>query len=83
MTDYVERQDLKVSRILCELIEGEIAPGTGADRFWQHYRSILADLAPQNRDLLATRDRPQQQIDGWLSARRGQDWDSLAYRAFS
>lgn len=84
MTDYVERQDLKVSRILCELIEGEIAPGTGitADRFWQHYRSILADLATHNRDLLATRDRLQQQIDGWLLARRGQDWDSLAYRAY-
>jgi malate synthase len=84
MTDYVERHGMRVARVLCDLIESEIAPGTqvSPDQFWRHYAAMLSDLAPRNRQLLETRDRLQRKIDDWHLARKGQDWDGDAYRAF-
>ena len=37
MTDRIQRGGLRVAPILCELLEADIAPGTGvtAQQFWQ------------------------------------------------
>lgn len=84
MTSYAPRHTLKVASSLADLVEREIAPGTGVDpdAFWRHFAEIVKDLGPTNRALLAERDRLQQQIDAWHGERRGQAFDPAEYRAF-
>jgi malate synthase len=84
MSQYVSRSGLKVDEGLAQFIEAEALPGTGVDaaRLWDGYASLLADLQQINRDLLATRDRLQSEIDNWHKQRRGQPLDGDAYRAF-
>ncbi|MFY0682054.1 MAG: malate synthase G [Thalassovita sp.] len=84
MTQYVTRAGLDVAADLAELVEAQILPGLGleADALWSGYAALLADLAPENKRLLEVRDTLQQQIDAWLSARKGQPWDQVGYKAF-
>lgn len=84
MTSTVSRHTLGVASSLADLVEREIAPGTGVDpdAVWRHFASIVAELGPVNRALLAERDRLQQQIDAWHQERRGQSFDPAEYRAF-
>src|SRR3546814_7969401 len=44
--------------------------------------AIYARFAPENRALLATRDRIQAQIDGWHAGRTGPPIDQTAYQTF-
>jgi malate synthase len=84
MTRYRERAGLQISAELLDLVENAIAPGTGLDTeaVWQRYASILAELGPVNRRLLAHRDDLQAGIDAWHQVRRGQPIDQDEYRAF-
>ncbi len=69
MHDFVTRQAL---------------PGTGldADKFWAGFSALVHRLAPQNKALLAERDRLQAAIDDWHRARKGKPHDAAEYRAF-
>lgn len=80
----VLKNGLQVDKHLAEFVDSKALPGTGvsADGFWSGYASILADLAPINRALLAKRDRLQAEIDAWHEARKGQEIDGAAYQAF-
>lgn len=84
MNDFVARAGLSVARPLAEFIEGEALPGTGikGDAFWQGTATIFARFGPENRELLATRDRMQAAIDAWHRERQGTPHDSAAYQAF-
>jgi malate synthase len=84
MANRIEVGGLKVDRGLYQLVEEEIAPGTGIapDKFWQSLAAIVRDLGPKNRALLAKRDRLQQQIDAWHNARSGQPVDIASYASF-
>ncbi|WP_295445845.1 malate synthase G [uncultured Thiodictyon sp.] len=84
MTERVDVAGLKVAKPLYDLVETEIAPGTGIepDALWQSFAAILAELAPRNRALLARRDAIQAQIDEWYREHRGQPIDQGAYRAY-
>ncbi|MBP6725412.1 MAG: malate synthase G [Halioglobus sp.] len=84
MTDRIQRGGLQVAPVLCELLEVDIAPGTGvtAQQFWQGLEAIVNELAPRNRELLATRDKLQAQIDAWHRANPGAGYDRVAYKAF-
>ncbi len=57
MSNRVEISGLSVDRDLYELIDKEIAPGTGVDSetFWQAFADIEAELGPENRRLLNVR----------------------------
>ncbi|MFD1913675.1 malate synthase G [Halodurantibacterium flavum] len=81
---YVDRSGLQVAAPLARLIEDRVLPGlpVAAEAFWAGYAALLRDLWPQNRALLQKRADLQRQIDGWWQARRGQDHDPEAYRAF-
>ena len=65
-------------------INEEVLPlhAIDAAKFWRDLDQLIADLAPINRQLLATRDEMQQQIDQWHLARKGQAMDIAAYEAF-
>ena len=84
MTERVQRGGLRVAKALDDLVAEKMLPGTGVglDAFWKGFESIVDDLTPKNRALLATRDALQQQIDAWHLARRGQPHDPDAYKAF-
>src|SRR5690606_906949 len=69
---------------LHDFIENEALPGTGieADAFWAGFDAIVHDLTPRNRELLAERDRLQNEIDAWHRSNPGPITDKAAYRGF-
>jgi malate synthase len=72
---------LAVDRGLAELVAEALGPaGLDAGAFWDGVASIVADLGPRNRDLLAERDRLQARIDEWHRAHPGRPADVGAYR---
>ena len=84
MSGLDERAGLAVDSGVVAFVEQEVLPGTGltADRFWEGLADILARFEPENRRLLAERDRMQAAIDDWHRARAGQPHDAAAYAAF-
>ena len=84
MTDRIQRGGLQISPVLCELLENEIAPGTGIppQHFWQALEAIVEELGPRNRELLQIRDDIQAKIDAWHCAHPGANYDRKAYKAF-
>ena len=75
---------LSVAKPLLDFVNKEAMPGTGltAKAFWDGFARLVADLAPRNAALLATRDALQTKIDAWHQARRGQPHDQQAYLGF-
>ena len=84
MTERVTLGRLQVAANLQRFIEDEVLPGTGieAAAFWQGLDTLVHDLAPKNRELLAERDRMQVELDSWHKANPGPIKDMAAYRAF-
>ncbi|MFV0454510.1 MAG: malate synthase G [Pseudomonas sp.] len=84
MTERVQVGGLQVAKVLYDFVNNEAIPGTGVDAaaFWAGADSVIHDLAPKNRVLLAKRDELQAQIDAWHQARAGQAHDAVAYKAF-
>ncbi len=84
MTERVQVGGLQVAKVLYDFVNNEAIPGTGvdADAFWAGASSVIHELAPKNRALLAKRDDLQAQIDAWHQARAGQAHDAAAYKAF-
>ena len=80
----MDKAGLQVAETLARFIDERALPGTGLDpaRFWQGVADIFARLTPENRALLATRDRLQAEIDAWHGARAGQPIDQAEYQAF-
>ena len=84
MIDRVEIGGLGVAKCLHDLVEDEIAPGTGVEPevFWRSLEDIVRDLGPKNRTLLDRRDELQAQIDAWHVESAGQPIDPAEYRTF-
>src|SRR5471032_1923511 len=84
MPDRIEKHGLKVSPALYSFIEDEVLPGSGAepDKFWAGFAALAVRLMPQNRALLATRDRLQATIDAWHKDNPARPVDALDYTAF-
>jgi malate synthase len=84
MNDRIREGGLQIASVLHELLENEIAPGTGIapSQFWQGLDSLVRDLTPKNRALLARREELQAKIDAWHQASPGSDYDRVAYKAF-
>lgn len=80
----LERAGLSVAPPLVSFIEQRALTGTNvsADRFWNGLARILERFTPENRALLAQRDRLQARIDQWHEARAGQRIDVAAYESF-
>jgi len=66
---------IAVDPLLAEFVDQEVLPGLEMDPrdFWRGAGEIFDRFVPRNAELLATRDRLQEQIDGWHRSRRGQD----------
>ena len=84
MTDRIACGGLQVSTELYRFINEEAIPGTGIDtsKFWAGVDSLIHELAPVNRELVAQRDRIQEKIDAYHKACSGQTHDPVDYKAF-
>ncbi|MCV6625979.1 MAG: malate synthase G, partial [Cellvibrionaceae bacterium] len=82
MTQRISKGGLQIDAALYQLVNEQIAPGTGVDveHFWAQFEAILNDLAPKNRALLAKREDLQAKIDAWHQA--NPKLDMAAYKAF-
>ncbi|WP_312205713.1 malate synthase G [Pseudomonas kuykendallii] len=84
MTERVTLNRLQVAANLQRFVDDEVLPGSGIDSaaFWAGFDSLVHDLAPKNRALLAERDRLQRELDTWHKANPGPVRDLPAYRSF-
>jgi malate synthase len=84
MTERVSVGNLRVAQVLYDFITNEALPGTGVDPdgFWSGVDKVVADLSPQNQDLLARRDELQAQIDKWHRQRIIGGIDAGEYQQF-
>ena len=84
MSKRLEIGGLGVAKCLHDLVNDEIAPGTGVqpEAFWRSLANIVRDLGPKNRALLDRRDRLQAQLDAWHAERTARPVDPVEYRAF-
>ena len=75
---------LTVSPALSQFVESELLPVIGMDpaEFWVGLESIIRDLTPVNRALLAKRGEIQGKINAWHEERQGQAWDHDEYVSF-
>ncbi len=73
MTQYCNKNTLKVDPILADFIDQEVLPGLNINQasFWQFFANVIHDLAPLNQKLLNQRDVLQTNIDQWLMKNRG------------
>jgi malate synthase len=83
MGDRIKISGLEVDRGLYELIDQEIAPGTGIDStgFWQSMADIISALGDSNKALLEKRGYLQRQLDDWHKTHFGKI-DARQYREF-
>ncbi|MFZ4681616.1 MAG: malate synthase G, partial [Terrimicrobiaceae bacterium] len=84
MTARISRGGLQVAKVLDDLVNDRVSPGTGIapDAFWAGLESIVAELGPKVHALLRKRDELQAEIDAWHKARAGRSFDAAAYRQF-
>ncbi|MBT8067392.1 MAG: malate synthase G [Gammaproteobacteria bacterium] len=75
---------ISVAPVFFEFIERELLPAIDLqpEVFWEGLESLVEDLTPVNRTLLAFRDELQQKIDAWHIERQGQAWEHSEYVAF-
>jgi malate synthase len=79
----IERNGLAIDEALHRFLVDEALPGSGIepDHFFAQFSSLLHDLAPKNRALLAVRDQMQAQLDDWYR-KNGAPSDMAEYEAF-
>lgn len=84
MTQRKTAGQLQVDTLLYDFIENEALPGSGigSAAFWAGFDAIVHDLVPENKALLAERDRLQAEMDAWHRANPGPIRDMAAYKAF-
>ncbi len=84
MTEDFETGGLRVAAELATFVNEELLPeiSLGQAEFWSGFESLIDEFTPRNEELLAERDRLQQQIDDWHHQNQGPDYDRDAYEAF-
>jgi malate synthase len=84
MSNRIQQGGLQVAASLHALVDQQILPGTGIDSatFWQRFETILNELAPQNKALLAKRDAIQVKLDQWYQQNQGPIQDMDSYKSF-
>ncbi|CAN5921670.1 malate synthase G [soil metagenome] len=82
--EMIEVAGLQVGRPLYDFLTREAIPGSPVDEdaFWDGFAAIIRDLAPRNRELLATREDMQSAIDDWYHDHDGAAIDQSEYQAF-
>lgn len=84
MSQTITQGRLRINANFKRFVDEEVLPGTGLDAaaFWRNFDEIVHDLAPENRQLLAERDRIQAALDEWHRSNPGPVKDKAAYKSF-
>jgi malate synthase len=83
MTEYLQKNALRVDANLVTFIETEVLPGlsVSGDTFWASLAIIIHDFAPQNKALLEKRIELQHKIDEYNLANQGK-FEVQSYKTF-
>ncbi|MGC5325790.1 malate synthase G [Brevibacillus sp. SYSU BS000544] len=83
MGDYVKVGSIQVASELYQFIQSEVLPGSevNGEKFWSDLGSLLHELAPKNKALLAKRDEMQAAVNDWHKANSG-NFDFESYKSF-
>jgi len=83
MNKRIQQGGLQVASELHDFIMNEALPETSVnpDSFWQAFETLITELAPKNKSLLATRDQLQLSIDKWHRDNQ-QDFNVNVYQGF-
>ncbi|MFC4182608.1 malate synthase G [Saccharococcus thermophilus] len=83
MEQYVKVGNIQVAKLLYDFINEEVLPGSGVDgeKFWKDFETLIADLTPRNKALLARRDELQAKLNEWHKEHRD-SFDMEQYKAF-
>ncbi len=83
MKNRIEISGLSIDKGLYQLIDQEIAPGTGvkSKQFWQSLAEINAAMGGRNRELILERDQIQGKLDDWHKTHFGKI-DMQEYKNF-
>ena len=75
---------LRIHPVFLDFVERELLPELSIDarQFWHDLAGLIAELPPENRELLRIRDELQQQIDAYHGERADEPWDAAGYREF-
>ena len=75
---------LSIDETFHAFVEEELLPSIDFDAgvFWKGLESIVNELTPRNRELLAIRDELQQKVDDWHESRPGDGFDHDEYVEF-
>lgn len=84
MNQRISKANLQVSQCLADFIELEVLPDTGLNSadFWSSFAEIIDNLAPENNQLLKTRDQLQAKIDQWHQTHQGDEFNFEQYKQF-
>ena len=82
MSQRISQANLQVSKCLADFIEFEVLPNTGinATDFWLSFAHIIKTLAPENSQLLKTRDQLQEKINQWHKHHQGAAFNFEQYK---
>lgn len=82
MSQRISQANLQVSKCLADFIEFEVLPNTGinATDFWLSFAHIIKTLAPENSQLLKTRDQLQDKINQWHKHHQGVAFNFEQYK---
>lgn len=84
MTKRVSIADMQVAQSLYNFIESKVLPGTdiNSEKFWLGFSSLVSELSPKNKSLLATRQHLQEEINQYHLAHQGENFEFSDYKAF-
>jgi len=76
--------NLHIDQNFYHFIENEVLPGIkiNNDVFWADLATLIKDLTPKNKALLATRETMQKQIDEWHQQHLGNTFNFKEYKTF-
>ena len=82
--NYVDKNELKISKVLFDFVNNEAIPGTkvNIDEFWKKFSIAAHSLAPKNKDLISKREEIQKKIDNWHKKNKNKEIDKKDYKNF-
>ena len=81
---YNSQGKLSIAEELLNFVNKELLPGTNINpkKFWDGFDKAVHELAPKNKELIATREQIQKKIDKWHLDNKSKEFDSTSYRDF-
>ncbi len=83
MANYRKIGNLQVDEALHQFLQKEALPGTGLEEkaFWNGFEKLIEELTPENKRLLAKREKLQRELDRYHNENRD-DFHFEAYKQF-